>query len=275
VANPASGGGTDPGAIGARLRDLGAEVSVVPPDELDASSAVSFDRIAVAGGDGTVGPAARAAGTAGVPLAVIPAGTANDFARRMGLPLDVGEACEIAVRGAGRTPVDLASADGRPFVNVANAGLAVRAAREAVPWKRRLGPLAYAVGAAIAATRAHPLQCRVVCDGEELFAGAAWQVMISNSGAFGAGATIAEADHRDGLLDATVIPAGPRVALLRHGVALRRGTVGSHVAVRQARARRIDVDVPSGTAFTIDGEVEPLGPASFEVTPRGFVLVTA
>jgi diacylglycerol kinase (ATP) len=202
-------------------------------------------------------------------------GTANDFARRMELPLDIDEACELAVRGAGRTRVDLATADGRAFVNVASAGLAVHAAREAVPWKRRVGPLAYAVGAAMAAARAQPLVCRVTCDDEELFAGDAWQVIVSNSGAFGAGALIAEADHRDGLLDATVIPAGPRAALVRHGAALRRGTVAAHVAVCQGRGRRIDVDVPSGTAFTIDGEVEALGRARFGVVPQAFVLVTA
>ena len=37
--------------------------------------------------------------------------------------------------------------DGRPFVNAANAGLAVAAARSAAPLKKALGPLAYALGA--------------------------------------------------------------------------------------------------------------------------------
>ena len=53
----------------------------------------------MAGGDGSIAPAAAAAGAAGLPLAVIPAGTANDFAHGMKLPLDLDEACRLAVQG--------------------------------------------------------------------------------------------------------------------------------------------------------------------------------
>ena len=42
----------------------------------------------MAGGDGTIGGVAELAGGLDVPLAVIPAGTANDFARANGIPLD-------------------------------------------------------------------------------------------------------------------------------------------------------------------------------------------
>jgi diacylglycerol kinase family enzyme len=209
-----------------------------------------------------------------VPLAVLPVGTANDFARRMGLPLEAGEACRLAVEGRGRRPVDLARADGRPFVNIANAGLAVPAARAAASWKQALGPLAYAAGAAVAAARAAPVRCRVRVDGRHLFEGAAWQVMVSNSGAFGAGATIEEADPGDGRLEATVIPAGRRIALALHGLALRRGAAGSQPRVRQRSGRTAEVDVASGAAFTLDGEVTTLARARFAVTPAAFTLVT-
>ena len=59
-----------------------------------------------------------------MPLAVIPAGTANDFARANGLPLDRSRRRELAAaRHASCASLELGRlADGRPFVNVASAG---------------------------------------------------------------------------------------------------------------------------------------------------------
>ena len=68
------------------------------------------ERIAVAGGDGTIGPVAGLAGRLDVPLAVIPAGTANDFARVHGLPDDLREAAVLAAAGTDTRPLEL----GRP-----------------------------------------------------------------------------------------------------------------------------------------------------------------
>ena len=53
----------------------------------------------VAGGDGSIAPVAAAAGAAGIPLAVVPAGTANDFAGRLGLPVGAVRGLRLAVRG--------------------------------------------------------------------------------------------------------------------------------------------------------------------------------
>ena len=105
------------------------------------------ERIVVAGGDGSIGCAAGAAGGAAVPLGVVPVGTANDFARALGLPDDLDEAVELAATGARTRRLDLGAAGERPFVNAASAGLSPVAAGEAHGLKSALGPLAYAVGA--------------------------------------------------------------------------------------------------------------------------------
>ena len=88
IANGASGGGFDPEPLAATMRRHGADVSLYAPDDLDAVPSSEPERIAVAGGDGTIGACAELAGRLGVPLAVIPMGTANDFARVAELPLD-------------------------------------------------------------------------------------------------------------------------------------------------------------------------------------------
>jgi diacylglycerol kinase family enzyme len=97
-------------------------------EERDGAVAWEPERIAVAGGDGSVGCAAEAAGRAGIPLAVVPVGTANDFARALELPLDPAEACRLAVQGEKTRLLELAWIEERPFVNAASVGLSPVAA---------------------------------------------------------------------------------------------------------------------------------------------------
>ena len=170
---------------------------------------VDADRIVVAGGDGSLGPAALLALRAGLPLAVVPAGTANSFARWLGLPLDVDEATRLAGREDAVTmTAEVASADGRPFVNVASTGLAVLAAHGARPLKPKLGPLAYAAGA---------------------------------------------------------VKAGPRRRLVRHAFAMSRGRLVREDDVPHVRGRVVDLDLPGGTEFNVDGEILRLERPRFEV----------
>ena len=195
------------------------------------------ERLAVAGGDGTIGTAAELAGRLDVPLAVLPTGTANDFARAYGLPSDPRAAAELAATGEHTRPLELGRlADGRPFVNVASAGLASVAARNAQPLKPRLGPLAYGVGALRAAAREHPLPVTVRVDGEVVHDDGCWQLIVAVSGAFGGGSGVAEADPDDGVLDVVVLPAGSRAGLARRAWGLR--TQHDRAAARRAARAR-------------------------------------
>ncbi|MEA2142946.1 MAG: hypothetical protein QOI64_1376, partial [Solirubrobacteraceae bacterium] len=213
IANPHSGTAPDPAELEALLAQDGAAVSYVSIEQiadkdggdlvdgaLDALRADGApDRVVVAGGDGSVGPAALCAAKLGVPLAVIAVGTANDFARAKELPLDLTEAGALARDGAAPTAAaELGMAGRRPFVNAAATGLSVVAAHAAKPHKSRLGPLAYAIGALRAAVTATPLRCTVICDGERRVSGSAWQVVVAVTGAFGGGSEIGGTRVGDG-----------------------------------------------------------------------------
>ena len=272
--NPASGSGSGPSGddLARMLRAEGAEVERLPIDRAAEVGDVGAERAVVAGGDGSVAPAALAAGGAGLPLAVVPTGTANDFARRMGLPDDPEEACRLAARGTDTRRLDLGCAGERPFVNVATAGLAVSAARRAGPLKGVLGPLAYLVGALRTAVSGRPVECAVTVDGRRLFAGRAWQVMVACSGAFGAGSRIEGADPSDGLLDAVAVAAGPRRRLARHAYGLRRGRITAQPGVVSGRGAGVDLELPAGAELNVDGEVVPASPR-LAVLPGWFALV--
>jgi diacylglycerol kinase (ATP) len=284
-ANPASGGGSAaPEALAGALRAHGATVDVRaiaelgdPGREVEAATARAVagaaDRLVVAGGDGSIGAVASAAAVAGVPLAVLPTGTANDFARAVGLPADVAEACALAADpGAAVRPLDLGLAATRPFVNAAGAGLGPAAARSARPLKRALGPLAYAVGAVHAGATARPLRVTVVADGVEAFAGEAWQIVVGNTGAFGGGASTGAADPSDGALDVAVVPAGSRVLLARHAHGMRTGRLVDQDDVVWARGAAIGVE--GADTYNIDGELCRVGGrAVFGVRRSAFGLV--
>jgi diacylglycerol kinase family enzyme len=192
----------------------------------------------------------------------------------MGIPLDPGEAAALAARADARTrPAEVADADGRPFVNVAAAGLSVLAADRARPLKHRLGPLAYAVGAARAATTGRPLHTTVTCDGREVWHGDAWQVLVAATGAFGGESSIGGVRTDDGRLDVAIVPAGPRVKLLRRAFAMRRGRLVHEDEVRHERGRDVRLDVDGDPAYNVDGEVLRLDAGRFGVLGRIPVVV--
>ena len=271
LANPESGSGNAAEAA-AMLRELGAEVIELPPDSHDEAAGSGADRIAVAGGDGSVGPAAAAAAKAGVPLAVIPAGTANDFARAMDLPDELEAACRQAMSGELTRRLELGRVGARPFVNVASAGLPPAAARRAQGMKGALGPIAYGAGAVRAGLRARPVLCEVTCDGRSVHDGRAWQVTAACTGAFGGGSSVG-GDPADGALDLVVIPAGSRLGLLRRAYGLRSGRIEEQPGVHSCRCREVRITGPGQIDLNVDGELVRTASAEIGVEAGAFELV--
>jgi diacylglycerol kinase (ATP) len=280
IANPGSRS-ADPDAVAARLRAEGAQVQLFEVGDFRRAAASGASRLVVAGGDGTVAPAAAAAAAAGIPLAVLPLGTANDFASGVGLPDDVERAAHVAVRGGRLRALELGWMERpepggrrRPFVNVASLGLPGPAARRAGSFKRALGPFAYFAGAVAAGLTSRPVSCRASCDDRLVHEGPAWQLTVACTGAFGAGSRIEHADPLDGELDVVAMEAGSRLRLVGLAYGLRRGGLGERPGVSRDRGRRIDVDAPAGTAYNVDGELVRHGSARFTVEARAFELVT-
>jgi len=276
VANRRSGGIDRVAEVEGLLRAAGADIEVLGLDELRDGPRLAatmprlanVERIVAAGGDGSLGPAALLALRAARPFAVVPIGTANSFARWLGLPLDVEEAAWLAARpDAGTLPIELAEAGGRPFVNVASTGLAVLAARHARPAKRRLGRLAYVVGGVRAAVTGQPLRAAVSCDGREVWRGEAWQVLVAASGAFAGESSTGGVDREDHRLDVAIVEAGRRLELARRGWAMRRGRLVHERGVRHVRGAEVALSLAgrTGHEFNVDGEVLELAEARFSV----------
>jgi diacylglycerol kinase (ATP) len=271
LANPDSGQG-EADHVADEMRGLGADVAVFGLDDIAGAIDAGPARVVVAGGDGSLGCVAAPAGRAGIPMAVVPTGTANDFARALEIPLDVGEALRLAVEGRNARHLDIARMGDRPFLNVASLGLSPAAAERASGLKGSLGPLAYTLGALRAGVEADPVECEVRCGGEELFAGEVWQVTVACTGAFGGGSSV-EADPQDGRLDIVAIEADNRLRLVRHAYGLRAGEVEQQPGVHSRSCARAEIRLEGTTGFNVDGELIESGTCEFTVEPRAVEVI--
>lgn len=107
-----------------------------------AGAAPDVDALIAGGGDGTVSCAAAQAWKTGKVLGVLPAGTLNLFARATGVPLDLTEAA-LALATANVADVDIATANGRPFVHHFSVGLQpwVVKKRDNISYSSRFGKM--------------------------------------------------------------------------------------------------------------------------------------
>ena len=214
-----------------------------------------------AGGDGTVRACAQGVARTGVPLAIVPLGTANLTARALRIPAQAARAVEAGFRGRDRR-IDLARADGDGieqrigFTAMAGIGLdaaVVGAAR--TPHKRRLGWVAYAA-AGLAHLGLPPHDFTVRLDGGEPLRRRARCVVVGNVGLLPGGFwLLPEARCDDGRLDVGILaPAGalgwPRVA----GRILARSRHQDR-ELERFQARHVTISAGADLPRQIDGEV--------------------
>src|SRR5690606_15546939 len=115
-----------------------------------AAVAKGVDVVMAGGGDGTVSAAAAALMDTGRTLAILPAGTMNLFARGLGIPLALEEAVSAFAHGRPHD-VDVASANGRPFVHQFSIGMHpdLVERREQASYASKLGKIRASAAAAV------------------------------------------------------------------------------------------------------------------------------
>ncbi len=235
------------------------------------------DVVAVMGGDGMAHLGLNACAGTDATLAVIPAGTGNDFARGAGVPGHVNEAVEALVRGRSRLLdlTHLRNAEGERYVGaVVSSGYDARVNRATNEINLRFGPLSYGYIALRELTHFEPLHYRLTVDGQHREVDA-MMVAICNTGVFGGGMRIApDADPADGMLDVTVVHRASRGTLLRLLPQVYTGGFVRSPIVERFRAREIEVD---GDDLFLMGDGEEMGavPAHLEARPGALRLIVA
>ena len=125
------------------LEGVGAfAVEACDPDSMDRQIETAIeagaDRIVVAGGDGTVAKAAAALVGTSTALSIVPGGTLNHFAKEHDIPTDQTEAARVAATGT-ITSADVATVNGRLFLNTSSVGAYVAFVRTRERIERRFG----------------------------------------------------------------------------------------------------------------------------------------
>ncbi|MEV6281285.1 YegS/Rv2252/BmrU family lipid kinase [Kribbella sp. NPDC051770] len=221
------------------------------------------DGVALVGGDGTLHLGAQVLAKSGMPFGVIPAGTGNDFARGLGVPLkDPAAAADLIVAGQTRT-VDLGVAAGEFITTVVAGGFdsLVNKRANAMTWPK--GNARYTVATLAELRTFTPLSYVVTVDGERIETDA-MLVAVGTGPTYGGGLQIcAGAEIDDGLLDVTIIKPVSRLTLLQLFPKLSKGTHVGHPAVHALRGREVRLESPTVTAY---GDGELLGPLPLDIT---------
>ncbi|ABS63209.1 diacylglycerol kinase catalytic region [Parvibaculum lavamentivorans DS-1] len=203
--NSGGGGGWDTDSFLAAARELGIEVRHERPDDPAICvrllrEAQEVDAVGVAGGDGTLSPLIECLVERKLPLLVLPAGTANDFARSLGMPENVFQLAALLREGR-ISEVDVGYANDKPFLNAASIGMTNTISRlQTKERKRRWGVLSYAISAIEAGLKSRSFRA-IFEDGYSRREMRCIQLLVGNGRFYGGGMTVhTDATLTDGTL---------------------------------------------------------------------------
>ena len=241
------------------------------------SDGSGYGLLILGGGDGSVSSVVDFLAHHDVVLGLLPLGTANDFARTLGIPADVQGACDAIANGK-VVDVDLGLAGGNYYVNVASAGLSVGVTRALSPWmKRRVGALAYPM-AAIKAFLAHePFSARLTFpdgDHEPVEHDRLLQVAVGNGRFYGGGMVVAPGSGIDDRsLDVYAIELGRHRDMFGVARYLKSGDFIRSEGVSQYRTPRVRLETEPSMPVNIDGEVVTTTPQDFSIAQNALKVL--
>ena len=236
------------------------------------------DTLVVVGGDGMVHLGVNLCATTPTRLAVVAAGTGNDFARNLGLPIrDPARAVELLSTGSSRQ-IDLGrvshDAEGETwFGGVLGAGFdaVVNARAQRMTWPR--GQMRYNLAILRELPVFRPIPYVVELDGQRQET-RAMLVAVANTTSFGGGMRVCpDADFADGLFDVMIVHELSVLAFLRVFPKVFSGTHVTHPAVEMHRAKRVRLEA-NGIQSQADGECFAELPLDVEVVPAALRVVT-
>jgi YegS/Rv2252/BmrU family lipid kinase len=276
IVNPHAGGGraaTRLPHVEAALRARGIRFRVQRTTSMEharelARGARDAGEVAAAmGGDGLTGAVAGELRGTDAVLAVVPGGRGNDFARKLGIPVEPEAAVAVLAAGATRT-VDVAEADGVAYLGIASAGFDSAVQVVANGTRLPLGTNVYLYGALRTLATWRPARWTVTCDGEpRAFDG--YSVAVANSGVFGGGMQLVpHARMDDGLLDVVLCADSSRAHYL---AGLARVFRGAHVhdpALTFLQAREVTFSADRPFEAYADGDPIAVLPTTIRVVPR-------
>lgn len=234
------------------------------------SSETGLTVVAV-GGDGTIHDVANGLIDSNIPLGIIPAGSGNDLARALQIPMNYQKALERILIGEQRK-MDVGRIGNEYCITVTGIGFDGKVAEEnsSSKYKKwlntfRLGNLSYGLSFLHVLFQYRPVNVQLKVDEKNFSFLNVWFIAIANTPSYGGGIKICpEACYDDGLFDICIVHDLPKWELLR---TFPKAFVGKHVlhpGVTMIRGKQ--VDVASDWPIIVQGDGELLAKTPVQVT---------
>jgi YegS/Rv2252/BmrU family lipid kinase len=254
--------------------ELIAARAVDNPERLSGEVTSAIDRapmVIVGGGDGSLSETVDHFLGRETVFALLPLGTANSFARTLGIPLDLDGAIDVIATGEARE-IDLAAINGDYFLNNAALGLAPIVA-ESVPdgLKRTLGRLGYLMWAGWAAANFKAFRLSVD-DGDRRHTLWATEARIANGRFHGGVELIESADLHSGEIVVQAVEGRSVVKLGLSYLASALKHPRRHDVVREFHAPKVRISTRPRMRVSIDGELGPETPFDAWAAPQAIVV---
>jgi YegS/Rv2252/BmrU family lipid kinase len=264
-----------------RLASQGIElldaIAIKDPGKMDATVKAAVSRapmVIVGGGDGSLSSAVdHFVGTDTV-FGVLPLGTANSFARTLGLPLDLDGAIGV-LAGGERRRIDLGIINGDYFANAAALGLSPLIA-DTVPHflKRYLGMVGYLIWAVRSAFRFRPFRLRITLEDGSCEKSWATEARIAN-GRYHGGVELVESQELDsGVIVIQAVTGKSLFGLAWSWFATLFKLRDRELTTTEWRGRKLALEARPRQKISIDGEIAAKTPVTIEVA-RGAIEVAA
>ena len=231
-----------------------------------------FENVVAAGGDGTVNEVVNGIAGTDAALGLLPLGTMNVFATEIGLPTGDLAACWQIIADGKTRQVDLPSANGKHFVQLAGVGLDAQVVKETSrAFKRTLGPLSYLISAAQIVTREPP---RLQIESENAVTDEGSFVLVGNGRLYGGPFPFfKQAELDDGLLDVLVFKGLTYLQMMRY---LQDVIFSSQITspdVEYFHTKSLRVTSEGAVPVEVDGELVANCPVQFEIQPAALTVL--
>jgi diacylglycerol kinase (ATP) len=235
----------------------------------------SYKYILIAGGDGTIDSVVNVMKEKriNIPIAIIPTGTANDFAKYIGMPLDVEEACNQILNSKVKK-VDIGKINHKYFMNVASMGLFTDVSQKTdINLKNTIGKLAYYVKGFEQLPNFRRLKIKVTTD-KDCFDGDMYLMLVFNGQTAGNLKFAYKAKIDDGLLDVIIIKAGIMKNIINIFIKMLRNEYLENVdGIVYFKTNRLEVECYEDIVTDIDGERGPDFPLIIECEKGGISVL--
>lgn len=224
----------------------------------------TFDHISISGGDGTVNEVVNGMKKLNIdlPIGVIPAGTANDFAHLIGMPQSIRYSID-AILNSEVSLVDLGKANGKYFVNIFSCGLFTDVSQKTpTEYKNTFGKLAYYFTGIKELPKFKTLDLSIKSKNFN-YEGSSILFFVFNGRTAGNLEVAHDSTVDDGYLDVIIIPADnilEKLSILPH--LLNKNNTSYPKGIIHFKTDEIEIDVKNSNEYTtdIDGEQGPKFP---------------